>query len=313
MKEFLKNKKVTYNLMSFTGFKALILFSYLLESPKSYNEICQYFLEHPYLNEKISIDTLRVYITSLKRVGCEVKRARINGVSKYGILSNPFELTITPEHISSLVKVYKIISNDLTIEELLNIELFIKRLSSKVKNPEIFDAFLRISMLKGVDIELLQELINLSSEKKQIVFQYKSPRSNIKNIEVLLSNVKISNSKVYLYGYSKEYNQDASYLVSRIVKILDVRDESDIFVQSNPIIVGFEYSGDINDLELKDNEKIVQTTNNGVVVEISSSNEFLINQRILGFTDKAKVLYPETFKKQFVKTLKDMKAGVYIG
>lgn len=299
--------------MSFTGFKALILFSYLLKSPKSYNEICQYFLEHPYLNEKISIDTLRVYITSLKRVGCEIKRERIDGVSKYGILSNPFELTITPEHISSLVKVYKMISNDLTIEELLNIELFIKRLSSKVKNPEIFDAFLRISILKGVDIELLQKLINLSSKKKQIIFQYKSPRSNIKNIEVLLSNVKINNSKVYLYGYSKEYSQDASYLVSRIIKILEVKNEPDILVQTNPIIVGFEYSGDLNDLDLKDNEQIVQTTDKGVVVEISSSNEFLINQRILGFTDKAKVLYPETFKKQFVNTLKDMKAQVYIG
>lgn len=299
--------------MSFTGFKALVLFSYLLESPKSYKEICQYFLEHPYLNEKISIDTLRVYITSLKRVGCEVKRERIDGVSKYSVVSNPFELTIAQEQVSSLVKVYKIISNDLTLEELLNIELFLKRLSSKIKNPEIFEAFSRVSLLKGVDIELLQELITLSAKKKQIIFQYKSPRSGIKNIEVLLSNVGINNSKIYLYGYSKEYNHDASYLVSRIVKILDVKNEPDILIQSTPIVVGFEYIGDLSDLDLKDNEKIVQTSDRGVIVEITSTNEFMINQRILGFTDKAKVLYPQSYQKQFINILKDMKAGIYIG
>ena len=49
MKEFLKNQKVTYNLMSFTGYKALILFSLLTDGPKSYSEICEYFLKHPYL------------------------------------------------------------------------------------------------------------------------------------------------------------------------------------------------------------------------------------------------------------------------
>ena len=59
MKEFVKTQKVTYNLMSFTGFKSLLIFSLLAEGPKSYEEISQYIYNHPYLREKISIDTLR--------------------------------------------------------------------------------------------------------------------------------------------------------------------------------------------------------------------------------------------------------------
>lgn len=43
MKEFKKSNIVTYNLMSFTGFKSLMLFALLLESPKSYKEICEFF------------------------------------------------------------------------------------------------------------------------------------------------------------------------------------------------------------------------------------------------------------------------------
>lgn len=81
MKEYIKTDKVTYNLISFTGFKALLLYGFLLDSPKSYDEICEHFLANKHLKEKISIDTLRVYITSLKRSGCEVKRQKIDGVS----------------------------------------------------------------------------------------------------------------------------------------------------------------------------------------------------------------------------------------
>ena len=49
MKEYFKTNTVTYNLISFTGFKALILFTLLMESPKSYEEVCDFFLNHPHL------------------------------------------------------------------------------------------------------------------------------------------------------------------------------------------------------------------------------------------------------------------------
>ena len=106
MKEFAKTQKVTYNLMSFTGFKSLLIFSLLIEGPKSYEDISNYLFNHPYLREKISIDTLRVYINSLKRIGCEVKRVRgEDKVSRYVITKHPFELKLTPEQIQMVIKV----------------------------------------------------------------------------------------------------------------------------------------------------------------------------------------------------------------
>ena len=92
MKEFLKTKRVTYNLMSFTAFKALVLFSELVKSPKSYREICDIFYNHPYLREQISIDTFRVYMNSLKRFGCEVNRVKGDDKeSRYYISSHPLK------------------------------------------------------------------------------------------------------------------------------------------------------------------------------------------------------------------------------
>ncbi len=298
--------------MSFTGFKSLVLFSYLLEAPRSYDEICEYFLAHPYLREKISIDTLRVYITSLKRVGCSVKRERVNGVSRYSIISNPFELTVSPDQLASLIKVYKIISKDLTVEELLDIELFMNKLANKIKNPEIIQAFSKVSLLKGIDIEILKELILITAKNQQIVILYKSPRSGTKPVEVITSGLKIENGKIYLCGYSLKYKQDATYILNRIAKIQEIKLRK-TEVQKNIQIVGVEYFGDISNLELEDNEKIVSQKSTSVVIEISSSNEFSIVQRVLSFTDNAKILYPESFKRNFIEKLKKMKAGYYIG
>ena len=97
MKEFLKTKKVTYNLMSFTGFKSMLLLSYLLEAPHSYEEIKKYFMENEFIHESISIDTLRVYINSLERLGCEIVRGKKAEGSKYKLVKHPFELRITDE------------------------------------------------------------------------------------------------------------------------------------------------------------------------------------------------------------------------
>ena len=58
MKEFLKTNTVTYNLMSFTGFKSILIFSLLLDGPKSYSELQEILKNHEYLHEKISFDTL---------------------------------------------------------------------------------------------------------------------------------------------------------------------------------------------------------------------------------------------------------------
>ena len=92
MKEFLKTNTVTYNLMSFTGFKSLLIFSLLLDGAKSYNELQEILENHPYLHETVSFDTLRIYLNSLREIGCKIVRKNDNGITRYAIDSHPFEL-----------------------------------------------------------------------------------------------------------------------------------------------------------------------------------------------------------------------------
>ncbi len=314
MKEFIKNQKVTYNLMSFTGYKALLLFSLLTEGPKSYEEICEYFFNHPYLREKISIDTLRVYINSLRRIGCEVKRFRGDDkISRYVITAHPFELKLSDEQIQSVIKIYKSIVKNMDVKELLSMERFFEKIGSYIKNDDFIADIRKISMLRDIDKKLLEDLLDCCDRKEQIVIQYNSPNSGEKSIELIADKIDSSNGKIYLYGTGFEYMQYGSFLVSRIKKINEIKIEKTIPENLKEFRITYTLECSPDKLNPADNEKIIEKHNNYAVIEMKTSNDFLAKQKLLEYGPICKVLEPESFKNDFIKLLKDMKAGYYCG
>ena len=314
MKEFIKNQKVTYNLMSFTGYKALLIFNLLTESPKSYEEVSNYIFNHPYLREKISLDTMRVYMNSLKRLGCEIKRIKgEDKISRYMITKHPFELTLTPEERKSILYVCKNIMKNMDIEELLAMDNFVDKLDQYIQNKEFTASLKKYSPLKDLSKSILKDLLDLCNRKAQIIITYNSPNSGIKQIEIITDKVDIENEKVYLYGTGLEYNQYGYFLVSRIKSIDEIKLEQTIPTNLKQINIKYEYSGNINDFELKDNEEILEKTGDKILVAMNTSNEFLACQRILEFGPKCKIVEPSDFRDKFITLLKDMKAGYYCG
>ena len=302
MKEFIKNQKVTYNLMSLT------------EGPKSYEEICEYFFNHPYLREKISIDTLRVYINSLRRIGCEVKRFRGDDkISRYVITAHPFELKLSDEQIQSVIKIYKSIVKNMDVKELLSMERFFEKIGSYIKNDDFIADIRKISMLRDIDKKLLEDLLDCCDRKEQIVIQYNSPNSGEKSIELIADKIDSSNGKIYLYGTGFEYMQYGSFLVSRIKKINEIKIEKTIPENLKEFRITYTLECSPDKLNPADNEKIIEKHNNYAVIEMKTSNDFLAKQKLLEYGPICKVLEPESFKNDFIKLLKDMKAGYYCG
>ena len=306
MKEFLKSKKVTYNLMSFTGFKSMLLLSYLMEAPHSYDEIKQYFMENEFIHESISIDTLRVYINSLERLGCEIKRGRKAEGSKYKLVAHPFELKITDEQIKSLIKVFKSITKSIDVDDLLSITKFFEKISQGITNIDLKLALENISPLKKLNPEILNALINAARRNDEITILYNSPSSGAKEIDVLAEKLVIANNKVYLKGISSEYkNTTASFLVSRILQTPVVKLNKTISSDIEPLVIGCEIYD--KNMPLADNEKIISEDETKRTIEITSDNKFLTTQRILSMGSSCKVLYPQSFKDEIYSVLKKMK------
>ena len=307
MKEFIRNNKITYNLMSFTAFKTLLIFSLLLEAPRSYQDIIEYFKNHDFIKEKISIDTIRVYINSLKRAGCVITKTKRAEGSKFILVSHPFELDPTPEQIKSISKVYKTISKTVEIHELILLEKFLRKIASNIKN-EAFEAMLnKVSPLSGMDINLLQDLFDCCLQKKQIVLNYNSPRSGKTEMEIICDKLGFENGKLYIYGTSIDFSQSIYLMVLRIINIKEIKlHKTDLDIEE--LKIKYQLRADVQELQLKDNEKLISADNNRIVIETKSSNKFVLKQRILSFGSQCTVLEPEDFRQEIITILKRMRA-----
>ncbi|MBO6087711.1 WYL domain-containing protein [bacterium] len=312
MKQFVKTQKITYNLMSFTGFKALLIFSLLTEGPKSFDEIANVIDNHPYLHEKMSTDTIRVYMNSLKRIGCIVKRVKGDDkISRYMITGHPFELKFNSEQLQSAIKVYKSLVQNMDIHDLLYMDNLFEKIGRYIKNEDFIAKIRKISMLNGIDKNLLTELIDCCEKNLQIVISYNSPNSGIKDIELVAEKTDIANGKIYLYGYGFEYNQEGMFPINRIKSIKEIKLTKNDTKSPKEIKVIYEIKTDIIPYEPDENEKVINKTDKKMTIEQTTTNTFLLKQKLLELGPVCTILEPESFKNEFVKTLNDMKAGYY--
>ncbi|MFA7659015.1 MAG: WYL domain-containing protein [Candidatus Gastranaerophilaceae bacterium] len=303
MQEFLTNNTVSCNLMSLTGYRTLIILSALMESPKSNDELNECFLNNQYIKEKFSNDTLRIYINSLRAIGCEITKANKSNTKKYELISHPFAYDITNSQLKALSKMYKNFYDKIDVREVIALENFFRKLSNLVKNESTREFLRNISLLKRIDREILNDLIMHCKNKNQITFLYNSPKSGEKEIEIVADKLSFKSDKLYLWGNNLTHKEYSYFSVERIIKICSIK-----FLKSGeefpPIKVVYEVYN--TEYMPKPDEKVIEKTDGKLVIEITSRNEFSVMQRILYMADDCKVLQPETFKTKLVKKLKLM-------
>ena len=313
MKEFLKSNTVTHNLMSFTGFKSIFIFTLLSEGPKTYKQLQEAFQNHEYLRENISIDTLRIYLNSLKKIGCNIEKVTKKGVTTYSLVEHPFELKIDDKQAKSIIKIYKAISKSIEVSDLISLQNFFEKMAEYVSNEKLKTDLQYISPLNGIDSKLISDLIYYAQHNAEITMLYNSKSSNIdKEITIIIEKLAIENSKLYIYGINNNRNNYSSFLVQYIKKVTHVNFGKKT-LNLPEIKVVYEYFKETMDtFELLTCEKILDETENKYIIELTSKNKFEIMQRILSLSYKCKVLAPTDIRSELIQTLKKMKEG-YIG
>ena len=197
------------------------------------------------------------------------------------------------------------------IHELLAMDNFFEKIGNYIKNEQLIQDIKKISMLNGINKILLKDLLDCCDKKEQIVINYNSPNSGQKNIEIIADKIDISNGKIYLYGLGFEYQQFGCFLVNRINQINEIKIKTTIPDNLKIFKVTYEVYQQPDKIELKDNEKIIYQNNNKTVIEVTTSNDFLLRQRLLEYGPLCKIIQPLEFKDKFIELLKDMKAGYY--
>lgn len=304
MQEFLNNNTVSCNLMSLTGYRTLVIFGLLLNSPQSINELNLAFEHNQYIKEKFSQDSLRLYINALREIGCDISKASKANNYKFHLNSHPFEFVIKDTQISAVKKLLKNLYEKTTIDELEKIENLISGLIGKTKDLDTQNRLQSLLLLKKIDTVLFKDLKRYCKDKNQINFDYKITSNETKTFDFIADKLFIKSSKLYLSGKDLSHDGKNSFLpVDKIVGINSIK-----YSKSNENILPTKVVCEIYDKQylLKPDEKLLKEEDKKLTIEISSINEFAIMQRVLQLGNKCKVIEPTDFKTRIIEKLKEM-------
>lgn len=284
MQEFLQNDVVSANLMSLTGYRVLVLLDLLLKGPCTTANINECFLQNKYIKSAFSKDTLRIYINSLRAIGCDITKATKTNGYKYILKTHPFYLALSEANKKAVSKLYSNIYARLDINALIEMEnLFLKLADYTMQADSEF--FRNLSKIKSFNKDLLLNLEKLSAQKAQVKFLYNSPQYGFEYIDFVCDRIAFQNSKLYVWGTNLKYNEYSYLSISKIEKILTV---------------ALNAADNLPHLTIK----IMQ---NEEVKEISAGNRFALLQEVL--ENQYIVVEPESFRQEVLAELRAMRAS----
>lgn len=299
-------KKSSQKFIASTGVRLMVLFSLLLESPKTADEIISYISDFKYITG-FSIDTLRNDLKILRQAGCKISRAD-KFTKKYTLYEHPFKLHISEETISAIEKTYKKLYIFLDIQSLIFLENLFLKLSDYVQCENLSERLKGISLIRNVDKDILIDLNSYAHSKRKIHFIYARPNASEVVYEIISDRLFFRNEKLYFEGFCSNFQSYAFFKAQYIKQIFSVFINKEILPTMNYLASYF-----IRDLDFIPDydEKNVETKPDGFVVESPIINEFKFIQKILSYGKTAKILYPEELKLKVINKLKCMQ-GIYL-
>lgn len=299
-------EKNELNQISLTGLRAIVILGLLMVAPRTFDEIRNTLLQLKIIEESTSTDILRIDLNTLKKMGCKISRASAKTNYKYILEEHPFSIVLNETDIKVLKKVYKKIKETATLDLLFEFDKFFKKLSKNVFDQESKEGLLGISVLKNYNIDEVNNYIEDCKEHKILHLKYKTTSISEETEKIIIAQKLVfNNDKIYLYGHDTKINASTVLNIKRIKKVI-----SRIFnkenIEAKLLKIKFSLKGFDYDL-LGENERVIDKTDIGLIVEGEYYNKFLATQRILSFGAKCTVLESLEFRNYIIEKLKEMR------
>ena len=297
-------EKVDTKLISLTGARTLLLLTLLSTGPKNAEEINNFFLSNNILDKAYSKDTLRIDLNCLKSFGIKISRAnKYDG--RYSLLSSPFMLKVTKKELNALSKLYYMDVEKLSIPQLITYHKLFNKLSEYVAPQEHKEFIKGISILKNVNIGLLEELYTDCKNKNLISILYYSPRLKEKEIKIETDYIGFRSNQLYLFGYDTDLKKNVFLNLTRIKKILlRFLRKDDTRAPLKTVIFKLK---NFENYDLEPNEVIVNKTDNEAEIQGQYYNDFIAMQRMLYFAEDCTVIEPQELIDTILTKLSKMR------
>ena len=306
MNKTIASQETSGIIISSTLYRALFLLQLLSAKEMSIPEIKQALSENKNIGPKISEDTIRMTMSTLKAVGCVFSKPSIKNNFRYKIIKSPFKYTLSEKEIDFLEEMREQIASFVSWQNLLKINNFYERINNYMNDTENKFALSKQSIFLNVDLELLEELEQLCKQKSYISILYSS-KNVLKNINIVPYFIRYENEYVYLWCYSEEHKGFSFLRVDRIKKINNLLPEKKLpKIETSKIVLRVEKIW-LDIFKLKYNTKIIETLDEYYVIEVEYMNEFHIIQTVLEIAPYCKVLEPVEMREKVVAELEKMR------
>ena len=145
MFSFSKKPEVTQ--ISLTGARLIVILGALMTAPCNLEDLNKDLANTGLIDKNYSLDTLRITISTLKALGCQISRPCKTNNNKYQLISHPFALQITPDEIQALKAIYTNLSRD-SYKRAFVFNSLINKIATQVCNKDIADALYGITSFK---------------------------------------------------------------------------------------------------------------------------------------------------------------------
>lgn len=290
--------------LTLTGYRVLFILKLLLIKPMSKKEILSELEADSYVG-KISADSLRLDIKTLRDAGFIISHPKKAAGYKYEIDWSPIKLKLTQKELS-LLNALKSSAIQLTSwQYIIKLYTVMEKIAKYTDEDEALFKLLNFEYFVNIDFKFLKELNTLIENKSEVVLLYNSPNSGLKEIKINLCYLKYNGSKLHVYGKSSKYPNLLSLRldnIEKIIKIIKMKTTPERKVNKTVI-----YKISAKEKEFfapEQNEVIISCDNEYIKVRAYIENEFIFIQRLLSFGENFIEVDNKTIKNKLVKYLK---------
>lgn len=285
-----------------SAYKILLFLKILICSPSKTEEIIDIFNNDNLVDVNITKESINIFKRVLQKIGCKIHKPIVLNNKPYFIENCPFLINLSNDEISLINKFRKNPYEKNDWKSILYTNSFINKLCLVVNNKRVIEKLKNNNSLSSINTQMILELNECCKKRSYLIFKYKSG-IRICNIELIASFLKYERNKLYLWGFSPVFD-DFIYL--RMDKILSykVYEEFSPNIQNGSVVRYIMYN---KNYILEEKESLVEETPEGFIIDYKISNDFHATQKFLELGCDCKILSPESFKKNFIETLKNIK------
>lgn len=275
----------------------------------SIDELINILKDNKITNKSTSKDTVRLTINTLKDTGCVIEKPSKLNNYKYKLISHPFVLNISEKELNALIHLRENYTNNINWKEINTINSIYEKIGLLTEKKTQIEIIENTKPLRNIDYKILYEISKPQVIGKKVNITYISPEFGKEDIDIIPRKINYENQKLYLQCFNFKYNSNSTLNIERILKINNIN-FSNNFELSIEYEVKYKLSGNsLKTFELKDYEKIIEKTNNYIIINAKVSNEFLFIQRILQFGNDFNIISPDFFREKLLEKLKLIKRG----